>query len=466
MTTPTQPNGFSTDSPGSNTTFSGPGPSFSGPGPSFSGPGPSFSGPGPSYSGPGPSFSGPGPSFSGPGPSHMKQTSQEPMNFHGPGFNNIERNNESSPQPIQMATKFGDKDIIHRGPPCAKCGDMIIGQILNAIGRTYHPEHFVCACCSQPFDQGKFIIHEGEPYCHVDYYELFSNKCKTCNEPIKDKFITVEDYHFHPEHFVCETCGKLLPGMKYKVHEKTKCILCVDCYVKRIQLSDVERYCAKCKRLIEGEYIILKGQFFHAEHFRCEECGCAFSGGNSHEFEGALYCTEHYEQMLRKNCAKCKKPILGRSITAAGRMWHPEHFCCHVCSEMLNGTSYYEKGGEPYCELHYSQLFGVTCSYCEMPILKNGKKFLDKQFHVEHFLCSVCENPLKDGAIQEWDSKPYCTKCYMKLPSELRKKYEKKKNEELKFEKRKILLDKREEKKKLKEEKKEKKDKTKKKEKA
>jgi hypothetical protein len=39
------------------------------------------------------------------------------------------------------------------------------------------------------------------------------------------------------------------------------------------------------------------------------------------------------------------------------------------------------------------------------------------------------------GHIREWDSKPYCDKCYDKLPSELRKKYEKKKITDLKNEK-------------------------------
>ena len=61
----------------------------------------------------------------------------------------------------------------------------------------------------------------------------------------------------------------------------------------------------------------------HAEHFRCEECGCEFRGGNCRDYEGTLYCNECYDKLLRNICASCHKPILGRSITALGKVWHP-----------------------------------------------------------------------------------------------------------------------------------------------
>jgi hypothetical protein len=116
-------------------------------------------------------------------------------------------------------------------------------------------------------------------------------------------------------------------------------------------------------------------------------------------------------------------------------MWHPEHFGCTVCQEVLSATQFFERDGQPYCNVHYTQLFGVVCAKCEKPILGHGKTFLDKQYHEEHFCCHVCEKLLKPGHIREWDSKPYCDKCYDKLPSELRKKYEKKKNNDAKSEK-------------------------------
>ena len=431
-------------SSGPGPSFSGPGPSFSGPGPSFSGPGPSFSGPGPSFSGPGPAMSsGPGPSFSGPGPSFSGPSFGPGANVtfasSGPGSQWATSQKQKEDEPIKLATKTPDgRDIIHKGPPCANCGEMIIGQCTNALGKTYHPEHFVCACCSQPFVGGKFMIKDNEPYCENDFYELFGNKCKTCGDPIKDKYIAAsETLYFHPEHFVCDACGIKLAGKKFKVQDVSQEVLCIDCHVKRVTVfGSGERICAKCLRPITGEWIILKGQHMHAEHFRCEECGCAFVGGNCHEFEGALYCTEHYEKLLKKTCFRCRKPILGRGVSAVGRMFHPEHFQCFTCGEVLNSASFFEKDGEAYCENHYAMLFASVCEYCHKPILADGRSFLDKHYHAEHFKCSVCDTLLRTGHIREWDQKPYCDKCYQNLPSEVRKKYEKKKLGEMKIEKR------------------------------
>ena len=36
------------------------------------------------------------------------------------------------------------RPIIHQGPPCGQCGEMVIGQVLNALGKSYHPGiHFI-----------------------------------------------------------------------------------------------------------------------------------------------------------------------------------------------------------------------------------------------------------------------------------------------------------------------------------
>lgn len=42
--------------------------------------------------------------------------------------------------------------------------------------------------------------------------------------------------------------------------------------------------------MITGKYLLINDQYMHPAHFRCTECGCEFTGGDSHEFEGELYC--------------------------------------------------------------------------------------------------------------------------------------------------------------------------------
>jgi hypothetical protein len=44
---------------------------------------------------------------------------------------------------------------------CASCGQEIVGEVTEALGKKYHPEHFVCATCSQPFSGAFFPGEDG-----------------------------------------------------------------------------------------------------------------------------------------------------------------------------------------------------------------------------------------------------------------------------------------------------------------
>jgi hypothetical protein len=360
-------------------------------------------------SGPGPGWKGRGGPSAGPG--KAMDPPQKPMATHTPD----------------------GRPITHSGPPCAHCGEMILGQVLNAIGKTYHPNHFVCTHCNQPFPAGVFVEHEEKPYCEAHYNELFCPRCANCSQPITDKCVTAFGNKYHPQHFTCTGCGLNLVGKPYREDEGE--IYCTTCKEARhIRKPPTGEICAKCKEPIFEFFIIIRGQKVHAEHFRCEECGKELRGGHCNEYEGNWYCTEDYLKLLRNTCASCNKPIHGRSLTALGRVWHPDHFVCSVCREPFSGTSFYEKDKKPYCEYHYTQLFGDPCAKCGRPVVTDAIEFLDKFYHREHFTCSGCEKVLKDKVCQ-WESKPMCGSCYMKLPSEVRKREEKKREAEKKIEK-------------------------------
>lgn len=58
-------------------------------------------------------------------------------------------------------------------------------QVLTALEKKYHPEHFVCIKCKQPIKENNFRQHEGEPVCEADYAKFFLKKCAACKLPIK-----------------------------------------------------------------------------------------------------------------------------------------------------------------------------------------------------------------------------------------------------------------------------------------
>lgn len=59
-------------------------------------------------------------------------------------------------------------------------------QVVTAMGKTWHPEHFVCTHCQEEIGSRNFFERDGQPYCEKDYHSLFSPRCYYCNGPILD----------------------------------------------------------------------------------------------------------------------------------------------------------------------------------------------------------------------------------------------------------------------------------------
>lgn len=40
---------------------------------------------------------------------------------------------------------------------------------------------------------------------------------------------------------------------------------------------------------------------------------------------------------------------------------------------------------------------------------------MGRKYHLEHFICSYCTRQLHSGTFKEYQSKPYCHPCFIKL---------------------------------------------------
>lgn len=99
-------------------------------------------------------------------------------------------------------------------PRCAACGEKISGNVLKALGKSWHPEHFVCTRCGRQLS-GAFCEHEGKPYCEEDYYALFGPRCAVCGEPMRGPHLLNpwgERFCAHHQGQVpeCYSCGRLV----------------------------------------------------------------------------------------------------------------------------------------------------------------------------------------------------------------------------------------------------------------
>lgn len=81
--------------------------------------------------------------------------------------------------------------------------------------------------CFTPFVNGSFFDHDGQPYCESHYHERRGSLCSGCQKPITGRCITAMGKKFHPEHFVCAFCLKQLNKGTFKEqNEKPYCQIC------------------------------------------------------------------------------------------------------------------------------------------------------------------------------------------------------------------------------------------------
>ncbi|XP_015604388.1 leupaxin isoform X3 [Cephus cinctus] len=234
---------------------------------------------------------------------------------------------------------------------CSACEKPIVGQVITALGKTWHPEHFTCTHCNQELGTRNFFEREGHPYCEPDYHNLFSPRCAYCNGPILDKCVTALEKTWHTEHFFCAQCGKQFGEDGF--HERDGKPYCREDYFDMFAPK-----CGGCNRAIMENYISALNSQWHPDCFVCRDCRQKFQGGSFFDHEGLPYCETHYHAKRGSLCAGCHKPITGRCITAMFRKFHPEHFVCAFCLKQLNKGTFKEQNDKPYCHGCFDKLFG------------------------------------------------------------------------------------------------------------
>ncbi|XP_021917265.1 PDZ and LIM domain protein Zasp isoform X19 [Zootermopsis nevadensis] len=102
-------------------------------------------------------------------------------------------------------------------PSCDKCSTKVKGDCLNAIGKHFHPECFLCAYCGKLFGNNPFFLEDGLPYCETDWNELFTTKCFACGFPIEagDRWVEALSNNYHSQCFNCTNCKKNLEGQSF-----------------------------------------------------------------------------------------------------------------------------------------------------------------------------------------------------------------------------------------------------------
>ncbi|KAJ5072181.1 lim domain family [Anaeramoeba ignava] len=113
---------------------------------------------------------------------------------------------------------------------CETCGLPISSGVIEALGKSYHPNCFLCSKCGLKLRASKFYEYYGKPICELCHDREIGPSvkntkttttitssliCHTCNLPITSGAIEALGRHYHPNCFICSRCGKKLPTSKF-----------------------------------------------------------------------------------------------------------------------------------------------------------------------------------------------------------------------------------------------------------
>ncbi|CZR60800.1 related to leupaxin [Phialocephala subalpina] len=201
--------------------------------------------------------------------------------------------------------------------------------------------------------------------------------CHQCQLPIEGRVVKLSGAleHFHPECFICFTCGTGLESLEIHPEPSAKRAERLDRIKRRARGEEIpeiegqtyaedgdarQRFychldfhetfapkCKHCKTPIIGEHMVALGESWHYGHFFCAECGDPFEKGMTHiEKDGYAWClscqTKRTERRAPK-CKKCRGPVIGEYVQALGGEWHEKCFRCATCKDGFDDGAFYPK---------------------------------------------------------------------------------------------------------------------------
>jgi len=212
---------------------------------------------------------------------------------------------------------------------CRHCKQKIsTGSVIQAFGGYYHPEHFVCVVCEQPFKNGKYYESDEQPYCEKHYFALTAEKCEHCRKPVPEgsNSVRVQGKIFHSDCLTCTHCGTFL-AQTGSVFQKDGLVYCRNDY-----LNFFSKRCTACGEHLLNACISVNDEFYHPECLRCSICNKSMDKYIC--IEGHLRCEEHTDFLTEKfACCVCNELIDENVVRCAGKKAHEECFVCSICGE-------------------------------------------------------------------------------------------------------------------------------------
>ncbi|XP_073747472.1 actin-binding LIM protein 2 isoform X6 [Callorhinus ursinus] len=232
---------------------------------------------------------------------------------------------------------------------CNTCGNVCKGEVLRVQNKYFHIKCFVCKACGCDLAEGGFFVRQGEYICTQDYQRLYGTRCFSCDQFIEGEVVSALGKTYHPDCFVCAACRLPFPPGDRVTFNGKEC-MCQKCSLPKtagssVHLSQGLWSCGGCGTEIKnGQSLVALDKHWHLGCFKCETCGKQLDAEYISK-DGLPYCEADYHTKFGIRCDGCEKYITGHVLEAGEKHYHPLCALCVRCGRMFaEGEEMYLQG--------------------------------------------------------------------------------------------------------------------------
>ncbi|KAK5882127.1 hypothetical protein CesoFtcFv8_020745 [Champsocephalus esox] len=208
---------------------------------------------------------------------------------------------------------------------------------------TLHME--TCVAVTSP--RGGFFMKNGDYLCTLDYQRMHGTRCNGCGDFVEGEVVTALGKTYHPACFVCTICKRPFPAGDRVTFNGKDCLCqyCVEPMSPGPKDILGSSNCAGCGRDIKnGQALLALDKQWHLGCFKCKACNKVLTGEYISK-DGAPYCEKDYQIHFGVQCEACHQFITGKVLEAGDKHYHPSCARCSRCNQMFTeGEEMYLQG--------------------------------------------------------------------------------------------------------------------------
>ncbi|KAM7418000.1 hypothetical protein PAMA_017574 [Pampus argenteus] len=203
---------------------------------------------------------------------------------------------------------------------CQRCREVCKGEVVRVQDTHFHVKCFTCTVCNCDLARSGFFQKKGEYICTADYQRLYGTRCDRCDSFITGEVVSALGRTYHPKCFVCSVCSKPFP-IGDRVTFSGKDCVCQQCSHTLVKTNEPIKihgpsHCAGCRAEIkQGQSLLALEKQWHVSCFRCQTCNMVLTGEYISK-DGVPYCEADYHAQYGVKCETCSRYISGRVLEA------------------------------------------------------------------------------------------------------------------------------------------------------